>query len=90
MIEDVDNIEQPAPGKRGIEKAVEAAGGVLPLATALGVSHQAVYKFLRQGWVPPIRAVEIELLYGVPRRELVSPRLLDLVDVSRADDIVQQ
>jgi len=69
----------------GIARAVEAAGSVQALAVKLGVSHQAIYKFLRQGWVPPSRAVEIEINYGISRRDLVSPRLLGLVDDRQAD-----
>lgn len=75
--------------KTGIQRAVEAAGGVTKLAAQLGVSHQAIYKFIRQGWVPPDRAVEIELNYEIPRQDLVSPRLLGLVGVPLKDDFVK-
>lgn len=71
----------------GIRKAVNLAFGVPRLAEALGVSKVAVYIWLRRGWVPALRAVEIETLYGVPRRELVSPRLLHLVDVPTDADL---
>jgi hypothetical protein len=64
-----------------IQTAINAAGGVGPFARALGVTRQAVYEWRRLGWCPPLRAVEIEHLYGVNRRTLMSPRLLHLVDV---------
>jgi len=72
----------------GIEKAIEAAGGPAALARKLGVTHQFVYQCRKRGWVPPVRAVEIEALYGIPRRELVSLRLLHLVDVPTDADLV--
>ena len=72
----------------GIQRAVEAAGSVQALAIKLGVTHQAIYKFLRQGWVPPARAMEIETHYAIPRQELVSPRLLGLVGMPMAGDFV--
>jgi transposase-like protein len=70
--------------ENAIQDAIEAAGGVTALARALGVTHQAVYEWKRAGWCPPLRAVEIELQYGVPRRRLMNPRLLDIVDVPSA------
>ena len=66
-----------------MDAAIAAAGGVKPLAKALGVTHQAVYEWKRTGWCPPLRAAEIEMLYGVSRRRLVNPRLLQLVDAAR-------
>lgn len=65
----------------GVSKAIEVAGGATALAAQLGVSHQFIFKCKRRGYFPPLRAVEIEQLYGIPRRELVSQRLLHLVDV---------
>ncbi|KAA3649378.1 MAG: helix-turn-helix domain-containing protein [Proteobacteria bacterium] len=66
--------------KRGIDKAVEAAGSQQALADALGVSQQRVSQWVVRGYVSPRRAQEIEIQYGVPRRELVNPMLLDLLE----------
>lgn len=63
-----------------VEAAVAAAGSQAALAQRLGVSQQAVSKWLRRAWAPTQRAVEIEHLYGVPRQKLMNPRLVDLVD----------
>ena len=62
----------------GIQKAIDMAGGANPLATKLGVSHQAVYVWLRNGWVPANRALEIEKLFDIPRVELFKPELTAL------------
>ncbi len=62
----------------GIEKAIDMAGGANPLAHTLGVSHQAVYVWLRKGWVPAQRALEIEKLFDIPRAELFKPELTAL------------
>lgn len=59
----------------GIARAVSAAGGQVPLAHNLGVTQQAVAQWLRRAYVPASRAREIENLYGVPRAELISPKL---------------
>jgi len=63
-----------------IQIALAAAGSQARLSQALGVSQQAVSKWLQRGWAPAERAAEIEFLYGVPRRKLMNPRLVDLVD----------
>jgi DNA-binding transcriptional regulator YdaS (Cro superfamily) len=64
----------------GIGRAIEAAGGQGKLAEVLGVSQQFVSVCYKRGWVPVDRAVEIEALFGVPRRETINPRLASLLD----------
>lgn len=59
----------------GIYKAVEKAGGVAKLAELLGVKRQGLYPWVRRGFAPASRAVQIEELYGIPREELMDPRL---------------
>jgi DNA-binding transcriptional regulator YdaS (Cro superfamily) len=62
----------------GIQKAIDIVGGANALAAKLGVSHQAVYVWLRKGWVPSQRALEIEKLFDIPRVELFKPELAAL------------
>lgn len=62
----------------GIQRAIDIAGGANQLAEKLGVSHQAVYVWLRKGWVPAQRALEIEKLFDIPRAELFKPALAAL------------
>jgi len=62
----------------GIKRAVELAGGANALAAKLGVSHQAIYVWLRKGWVPSQRALEIEKLLDIPRVDLFKPELAAL------------
>ena len=52
---------------KGLEKAIEAAGGIRALARALGISHQAILQWRR---VPAERVVEVEEVTGVPREIL--------------------
>lgn len=66
--------------KTGIEKAVDAVGSQQRLADLLGCTQQAVSEMVRRGYAPSERVVEIEALTGVPRKELVNPRLLSLLD----------
>ena len=63
-----------------LRRAIDAAGDVQALRAALGVTHQAIYHYKRIGYVPLARALDIERLYGVPARNLVSPKLLSAVD----------
>jgi DNA-binding transcriptional regulator YdaS (Cro superfamily) len=72
---DQERLEQAS----GISKAIEAAGSQHALAGELGVTQQAISRWLLRGWVPRRRAMEIENQYGVPRATLVDPKLLDAV-----------
>jgi DNA-binding transcriptional regulator YdaS (Cro superfamily) len=63
----------------GIKKAVDLAGGANALAHKLGVTHQAIYVWMRKGWVPAQRALEIEHLFDIPRVELFKPELAALL-----------
>ena len=68
--------------KTGIEDAIGVAGTQAKLADDLGVTQQAVSIWLRRGWVPLRRAMELETLYGVPRRQLINPRIADLTEAA--------
>lgn len=63
----------------GIARAIALAGGQSALALRIGVHRQAVQKWAARGYVPPRRVIEIEAEYGIPRRELLDPRLAELV-----------
>lgn len=79
-----DGTDVPAetrPAETGIRKAVEKAGSGKAMARALNVSHQAVGIWIKQGFVPQARAKEIEMLYGVDRAELVSPKVRSVMGV---------
>jgi hypothetical protein len=71
-----------------LRRAVEFAGGVTQLAYTLGVSHQAVHKWLKRGWVSPDRAGQLCDLYGIPAADLLRPelrRLLTITDSAAAN-----
>jgi DNA-binding transcriptional regulator YdaS (Cro superfamily) len=68
--------------KTGIKRAIVAAGSQVNLARHLGVSPPAVCMWLRRGWVPLRRAMEIETLFGVSRSLTMNPRVKVLVDLS--------
>ena len=65
----------------GIEVAIAKAGTRRAFAQSLSptVTVQALCQWVRRGWVPPQRALEIERLYGVDRAHLVKPDLVALV-----------
>lgn len=70
----------------GIELVVTMAGGQARLAHQLGVTQQAVASWMRRGYVPVRRVIEIESQYGVARENLVSPRLLGLLPLGQGGD----
>jgi DNA-binding transcriptional regulator YdaS (Cro superfamily) len=65
----------------GIEAAIQRAGSRQIFADSLEppVSVQAVCQWVKRGWVPPARALEIERRYNVDRTHLVKPALVALV-----------
>lgn len=58
------------------------AGGVAKLAELLGVKRQGAYEWLKRGYLPPARAIQVEAAYGIPRAELIDPRLRAAIDSS--------
>jgi DNA-binding transcriptional regulator YdaS (Cro superfamily) len=68
--------------KTGIELAIEVAGGQDALAKSLGCTQQNVSFWKSQGYVPNLRAVEIEQATGVPRIQLIDPRVLELLNTT--------
>ena len=68
--------ERPFILETGIGKAVQAAGGTVPLSRKLGVTRQAVHAWLVKGYAPMLRAVQIEELYQIPRAECMNPILM--------------
>ena len=67
------------PQETGIQEAVRLAGGQRQLADSLGVSKQAVQQMVARGWAPANRAVEIEAQFGVDRKRLIDPSLVELL-----------
>lgn len=80
-----DGTEAPPetrPEDSAVREAVEKAGSAAELARALQVSGQAVGIWLRQGFVPQGRAKEIEMLYGIDRARLVSPKVRSVMGIN--------
>lgn len=72
-------MEQVDAATRGIDDAIKAVGTQEKMAEMVGVSQQAVSKWVAQGYVPTDRVVEVEQLTGVARARLVKPALVDLL-----------
>lgn len=58
---------EPASHPILISDVVNAAGGMSALATALGISAQAICQWHR---VPPTRVIEVEKITGISRHDL--------------------
>jgi DNA-binding transcriptional regulator YdaS (Cro superfamily) len=63
----------------GIEQAIYNAGGQSALARILGCSQQNVGFWLKQGYCPAERVVEVEQATGIDRTLLINPKLLSLL-----------
>lgn len=50
-----------------VEDAAEMSGGLVALAHALGIKHQALYSWKR---VPAERVLDMERITGIPREEI--------------------
>ena len=70
-----NHIEDVKQVLTGIEKAIIAAKGQKNLADELGVSQQYISQVKEIGYVSPLRAQEIECIYGVDRVELINPKI---------------
>lgn len=51
-----------------LERAIEAVGGVAPLASSLGIKVQSIYQWGDE--VPPLRVIAVERITGVSRYDL--------------------
>lgn len=67
-----------------IREAIANADGILKFAHAMGVSHQAVYYWLKRGFVPIERALVIEALFKVERERIMDPALLKALNTPSA------
>lgn len=71
----------------GISEALRLTGSQTKLAKSLGVTQQSVSLWLRRGYVPLLRAREIEMLYGVARQRLVSPKVRHAMNLNSEGDL---
>ena len=69
------DMESAKKNLNGIEKAIIAAKGQAKLAEQLGVTPQYIGHARKTGYVSPLRAQEIECIYGINRAELVNPKI---------------
>ena len=59
------------------QRIVDAEGSQERAAAKIGVSQAALSRWVLRGWCSPKRAKQIEELWGVPRRYLVHPDVVD-------------
>lgn len=68
-----------------INEAISRGGGIVAFARKLGLSHQAVTGWRKAGHMPPDKALLVEQLFGVPRRAVIHPSMLKLLDTPAAE-----
>lgn len=71
---------RPQPDNKVMDAAGKA-GGIPNLARELGVTPQAVREWAKLGYAPMQRAQQIEIRYGIPRADLVSPKVRSAMGV---------
>jgi hypothetical protein len=59
-----------------LDLAIERGGGIIKFCQKMKVTHQAVYSWKARGWVPPERAHVIEVVFGIPRTDMMNPDLV--------------
>jgi len=68
-----------------IETVVAQAGSISALARKLGVAHQVANRWVKRGYVPARRALELEVIYGVPASALAKPSLMLIAGLLTGD-----
>jgi hypothetical protein len=76
------------PEPNGVERTIEAAGGVADLAKAWNVSRQFLYQCQRKGFFPEERALDAHQRFGIPIRDLVAPGVRDTIDRAMGDEML--
>jgi len=64
---------------QSINDAIAKAGGQKQLAIDLGVTQQFISASVQKGFLPPERAMQVEQMYGIPRKKMVNPKLAKLL-----------
>ena len=71
------------PAKKGLERAISAAGGVTALAHAMGFEHQWIQQWRKGGRVPWWHVDDVAYVTKIPKHEL-RPDLYDAPSEKRA------
>lgn len=82
------SVTNLTPAIRELNIAIKRGGGILAFSRSLGVSHQVVYQWKKQGYVPTERALTIQHLYGMPYIDFVKPALATLLAAPSAADLI--
>lgn len=69
------SITTPAERIAALDEAIKHGGGIVAFSRRMGVTHQAIYHWRKQGWAPVDRALAIEAIFGIDRNLLMEPRL---------------
>ena len=62
-----------------INEAIRRAGSQGKLAKRVGVSQQAVNVWVKNGFMPPERASQVESQFGIPAVSLIDPQLANII-----------
>ncbi len=76
--EKIQQIEAKHPAKGALLRAIKAVGGAQKLARQLpghdgkgrGISHQIIYRWIKEGGCPTARAADIAAVSGVAEHKL--------------------
>jgi len=71
MMSSAKRVPDPVAEKaKGLQIAIEAAGGQRALARAIGVSQSTLSEWVEVGQIPAHRVVQVEAVTGVKREKL--------------------
>lgn len=74
-------LTEPTTIDNAVSRAVAAHGGPVAVGKLLGVTYQAVTQWIAQGYVPNKRVAEFSIQFGVPRNEILSPKVRNAAGV---------
>ena len=78
------SITTPAERIAALDEAIEHGGGIVAFSRRMGVTHQAIYHWRKQGWEPVDRALAVEAIFGIDRNRLMEPSLAQALSAPRA------
>lgn len=75
------SLTEPTTIDNAVSRAVTAHGGPVAVGKLLGVTYQAVTQWIAQGYVPNKRVAEFSIQFGVPRNDILSPKVRNAAGV---------
>lgn len=64
-----------------LDRIIDSCESISDFARKIGVTPQSAFNWKKRGYVPPARALQIEVMFGVPAKDLVRPQLREISEL---------